>query len=222
MLGQRDTWCAEGLALIHQLGDYFRRESLVELYGANSYDIVSGGAIRAYCYDHDLNVPPELSGAMMSAEEGPAFWRKMQRDMVATSDAAPEALPDRPASMPDGGRKHGGARPEVEYIERYVSACQQRGLTLLAMKNGFVRHVRERIEAKDPECPFIAFNPTRSIFTVWGAGGVREASLASTHRSIGSAYKKLSGVSKCKQVSRRLPAAEPTMEASYSDGGRHD
>ncbi len=220
MLRQRDTQCDEGRALIRQLAEYFRDENLVERRNiGGGYDVVSGGAIRAYCYDHDLIVPSELLGTPPSAEEVPALMRKMLREGAAVSAVAPEVLPGQPVAAREGERKHGGARPEVEYIKRYVSECQQRGLTLLAMKKGFVRHVRERIDAGDQNCPFIAYDPTQSMFTVWGAACARELPLANAHRSICSAHKKLSGVSKRKQVCHRLQAADPTMAASHSDGG---
>lgn len=218
MLGQRDTGCAEGRALIRLLAEYFRRESLVERFNVGGgYDVVSGGSIRAYCYDHDLAVPCELLGTPPSAEEVPALMRKMLRE-GAVSAAAPGALPSQPVAAREGERKHGGARPEVNYIERYVSECQQRGLTLLAMKNGFVRHVRERIDEGDQNCPFIAYDPTLSVFTVWGAVCTRALPLANAQRSIGSAHKKLSGVSKCKQVHPRRRTSDPTMAPSHSDG----
>lgn len=220
MLGHRDTGYAEGRALIQQLADYFRRQSLVERFNVGGgYDVVSGGAIRAYCYDHDLSVPRELLGTASSAEEVPALMRKMLRERAAVSEVVPEVLPGQPVAAQEGERKHGGARPEVEYIERYVSECQQRGLTLLAMKKGFVRYVRERLYEGDQSCPFIAYDPTLSIFTVWGAARVRELPLANAHRSIGSAHKKLSAVSKCKQVRHWPLAADSTMAASHSDGG---
>lgn len=220
MLRQRDARCDEGRTLIRQLADYFRQENLVERRTiGGGYDVVSGGAIRAYCYDHDLVVPRELLGTPTSAEEVPALMRKMLREGGTVSAAAPGVLLSQPVAAREGERKHGGARPEVEYIERYVSECQQRGLTLLAMKNGFVRHVREQIDDGDQNCPFIAYDPTLSVFTVWGAVCTRELPLANAQRSIGSAHKKLSGVSKCKQVHHQRRTADPTMAASHSDGG---
>lgn len=194
MLGQRDSWCAEGRALIHQLGDYFSRENLVEMLGGSwGYDVVSGGAVRAYCYDCGLNVPPELAGMRPSPQETAALVRRMLRDREAVSDAASEVLPGQPASVPGGERKHGGGRPETAFIEWYIKERRSKGLTLHAMRNGFVHHVIECIEAGDRNCPFIAYDPAHSMFTVWGADGEeREVLLANVQRSIGDAEKRIS------------------------------
>lgn len=193
MFGQRDAHSAEGRAFIQKLGEYFRRECLIERRCiGGGYDVVAGGAIRAYCYDNDRNVPPELSGAMMSPEEVPAYMRKMQRDMVAVSDAAPEVLPCSPASESGGERKHGGDRPETVFIKRYVQEGVSKGVSLLAMRTRFVHRVIECIEAKDLECPFTSYDPRRSMFTVWGAGGgERDVPLASAQRSIADAEKRI-------------------------------
>lgn len=204
MLGQRAPHCAEGCAFIQKLGEYFRREGLVEMRNiGGGYDIVSGGAIRAYCYDFDLNVPPELSGARPSAEEMPGLWRKMQRDSEAVSVAAPE--PALSVAAQECDRRHGGARPETIFIERYVAERMSKGLSLHAMRAGFVRHVGECIEAKDPECPFTKYDPVRSMFTVGAAdGGERTLPLANAIRSVSDTEKR---IRKRQQRSTSVPSA---------------
>lgn len=193
MLGQRDLHCADGRDLIQRLSGYFRQEHLIEARGLNSYDVVSGGAIRAYCYDHDQAIPRELEGTAPSADEVKALMRKMLRDMVGAACGTPEAA-DKSAASPAHKRKRGGDRPETVFFERYVRQCAGEGLTLHAMRTRFVRYVGDCIEARDPECPFTQYDPVRSEFTVWGADGTeRTLSLAAAHRSIGDAKKRIRG-----------------------------
>lgn len=188
MLGHQDIGCEDGRAVLQHLADYFRQHNLIVLFNVGGgWDSVSRGAVRAYCIDHDLPIPDELSG-MATTEETHALIRKMQRDVAIAQDAV---LSKGTSSAVPSERKRGGSRPESDFVARYVTQGRELGRSTAALRHGITAHINVCITERDPDCPFTHFDVVRKVFTVIGAkGGTREVSVERLSKAVASACKK--------------------------------